>query len=50
VASAIYYYDADPEIVDEGLSLRRLRDVGGDEFPNVEELPREVSLIFVFIS
>ncbi|KIM87750.1 hypothetical protein PILCRDRAFT_260026 [Piloderma croceum F 1598] len=38
VASAIYYYDADPEIVDEGLSLRRMRDVDGDEFPNVEEV------------
>jgi len=48
VASAIYYYNADPEIVDEGLSLRRVRDVDGDEFPNVERYRRDVSLTFVF--
>jgi len=48
VASAIYYYDADPEIVDEGLSLRRVRDVDGDEFPNVEKFRQEVGLTFVF--
>ncbi|KAL0960958.1 hypothetical protein HGRIS_005958 [Hohenbuehelia grisea] len=32
VASAIYYYDTDPEIHDEGLGFRRLRD-SEDDFP-----------------
>ncbi|KAL0950698.1 hypothetical protein HGRIS_007475 [Hohenbuehelia grisea] len=36
VASAIYYYDTDPEVQDEGLGFRRLRDPEED-FPGREE-------------
>ncbi|THV00184.1 hypothetical protein K435DRAFT_776725 [Dendrothele bispora CBS 962.96] len=35
VASAIYYYDTDESITDEGLSLRRFRD-SDDDFPQLE--------------
>ncbi|KAK7693628.1 hypothetical protein QCA50_003197 [Cerrena zonata] len=35
VASAIYYYSADPSLSDEGLGIRRFRNPNG--FPNEEE-------------
>ncbi|KAF4599948.1 hypothetical protein EYR40_007054 [Pleurotus pulmonarius] len=39
VASAIYYYQADPEINDQGLSFRRRR--AEDDFPSMEEYRHE---------
>jgi hypothetical protein len=41
VASAIYYYERDPSIVDAGLYLRRKRD-GERDFPGEEEDHRDV--------
>ncbi|KAF7428753.1 hypothetical protein PC9H_007985 [Pleurotus ostreatus] len=39
VASAIYYYQADPEITDQGLSFRRRR--AEEDFPNMEDYRHE---------
>jgi hypothetical protein len=44
VASAIYYYERDPTIIDAGLYLRRKRD-GSDDFPSGEDHHRQVSSI-----
>jgi len=46
-ASAIYYCDADPEIVDD---LRRMCEEEGDDFLNIEYIRHEVSLTFSFPS
>jgi hypothetical protein len=43
VASAIYYYERDPSIIDAGLYLRRKRD-GNEDFPNQEDSNRDVSI------
>jgi hypothetical protein len=43
VASAIYYYERDPTIIDAGLYLRRKRDIYGD-FPSEEDEHRQVSI------
>lgn len=40
VASAIYYYEADPSINDQGLSFRRRR--AETDFPNTEDYRHEV--------
>ncbi|KAJ7835971.1 hypothetical protein B0H13DRAFT_2288278 [Mycena leptocephala] len=40
VASALYYYETDPAIVDQGLNFRKARDHGVD-FPPIEEYNRE---------
>jgi hypothetical protein len=45
VASAIYYYDTDSAIHDEGLSLRRVRHEGSD-FPTRAGPRHEVSSIY----
>ncbi|KAG9221185.1 hypothetical protein CCMSSC00406_0007359 [Pleurotus cornucopiae] len=39
VASAIYYYQADPEITDQGLSFRRRR--AEEDFPSMEDYRHE---------
>ncbi|KAK7453451.1 hypothetical protein VKT23_011723 [Stygiomarasmius scandens] len=44
-ASAIYYYDTNESIIDDGLSLRRFRH-SEDDFPQQEELRHEESLPF----
>jgi hypothetical protein len=41
VASAIYYYERDPSIIDAGLYLRRKRDYY--DFPSQENYKRDVS-------
>ncbi|KAL0950704.1 hypothetical protein HGRIS_007481 [Hohenbuehelia grisea] len=40
VASAIYYYDTDPEVQDEGLGFRRLRD-SEEDFPSETDYRHE---------
>jgi hypothetical protein len=42
VASAIYYYERDPSIIDAGLYLRRKRD--DDDFPTQAKNKRGVSI------
>jgi hypothetical protein len=41
IASAIYYYDTDPAIIDGGLGLRRVRD-GEYDFPSVMDYDHDV--------
>jgi hypothetical protein len=41
IASAIYYYDTDPAIIDGGLGLRRVRN-GEIDFPSVMDYNHEV--------
>ncbi|KAL4268889.1 DUF4246 domain-containing protein [Pleurotus pulmonarius] len=44
VASAIYYYEADPSVNDQGLSFRRRRDE--TDFPNTEDYRHENFQVF----
>jgi hypothetical protein len=41
-ASAIYYYETDSDILEDGLALRRLRDPQSD-FPGVDDYHHDAS-------